>query len=90
MGYKIISLDIPDIKLIESQIHTDQRRFFLEKFKASVLKQIGLPSKFVQDNIAYSVQGVLQWLHFQSDSLAQSIGLFQQSCGCSANALLPL
>ncbi len=61
---KITPLEIPDILLVETLRHTDERGFFEELYKKSGYTKLGLP-KFVQDNLSFSKKGVLRGLHFQ-------------------------
>ena len=47
--------------------------FFLETFnKKSFLKETGINTDFVQDNLSKSSKGVLRGLHFQKGTAAQS------------------
>ena len=51
--------------LIEPAVHGDARGFFLETFRASALKELGLHDEWVQDNHSRSAHGVLRGMHFQ-------------------------
>jgi dTDP-4-dehydrorhamnose 3,5-epimerase len=51
--------------LIEPSVHGDTRGFFLETFRASLLAELGIGDRFVQDNHSRSVRGVLRGMHFQ-------------------------
>lgn len=62
---KIIDTDIPDVKLIEPKVFTDERGFFMETFQKRVFSEAGLPTEFVQDNHSGSRQGILRGLHYQ-------------------------
>ena len=68
LDYK--KLRIPDLILIEPQILSDERGFFLEKYKQSDFEAIGLPV-FKQDNYSSSKQGVIRGLHYQIEPHAQ-------------------
>ena len=57
-------LKIPDLILIQPKIFSDERGFFLEKYKQSDFEEIGLPL-FKQDNYSSSKQGVIRGLHYQ-------------------------
>lgn len=61
---EVKSLSIPDVLLIKNKVFRDERGFFEETFKASVVEEFNL-SKFVQDNHSRSNQGVLRGLHYQ-------------------------
>ncbi len=62
---KITPTTIPDVLVIEPQIHEDERGFFMETYRASWFEDAGLPSHFVQDNHSRSGQGTLRGLHYQ-------------------------
>jgi len=57
---------LPEVILIEPDVHQDGRGFFKETYQAERYEQHGVPSTFVQDNLSYSVwSGVLRGLHYQ-------------------------
>ncbi len=56
---------IPDVLLIQPQVHEDERGYFLESYKETDFSANGLPTYFVQDNQAQSKRGVLRGLHYQ-------------------------
>ena len=62
---RVIPADIPDVLLIEPDIFTDTRGFFLETFHAERYAAHGMPGPFVQDNHSRSVQGTVRGLHLQ-------------------------
>lgn len=62
---QIKSSDIPDVKIIEPRIFSDERGFFLETYHAQRYAEAGIPDKFVQDNHSGSRQGTLRGLHYQ-------------------------
>ncbi len=70
---KIEQLFIPDVLLITPQRHGDERGWFSETFRQSVLDEAGFTGgAFVQDNHARSTgRGVLRGLHFQRPPHAQ-------------------
>ena len=51
--------------LIEPTVHGDQRGFFLETYRRSVLAEFGIDDDFVQDNHSRSRRGVVRGMHFQ-------------------------
>lgn len=57
---------IPDVLLVKPRRFGDQRGWFMESWQAERYQQLGLPERFVQDNQAYSQQGVLRGLHIQN------------------------
>jgi len=65
-------LQIPDILLLSSQRHGDERGFFSEVFRVDVFERLGVTAPFVQDNHVRSAQrGVLRGLHYQTPPHAQ-------------------
>jgi dTDP-4-dehydrorhamnose 3,5-epimerase len=62
---RFLSTDIPEIILIEPEIFRDDRGFFMETYQAIEFTEAGIPTKFVQDNVSGSHQGILRGLHYQ-------------------------
>ena len=62
---RVIPADIPEVLLIEPDVFTDTRGFFLETFHAERYAAHGMPGPFVQDNHSRSVQGTVRGLHLQ-------------------------
>jgi dTDP-4-dehydrorhamnose 3,5-epimerase len=61
------------VKIIEPDVFTDQRGWFLESFSAWKMEQLGISVTFVQDNHSFSERkGVIRGLHFQNEPMAQS------------------
>ncbi|MBB6486730.1 dTDP-4-dehydrorhamnose 3,5-epimerase [Rhizobium lusitanum] len=70
---KAIDTAIPDVKLIEPAVFSDDRGFFFESFsKAKFDTAIGRSADFVQDNHSRSGRGVLRGLHYQLPPHAQA------------------
>ena len=59
--------ELPDVILVEPDVHRDQRGFFLETYHARKYAEGGVPGPFVQDNHSRSVQGTLRGLHAQRE-----------------------
>jgi dTDP-4-dehydrorhamnose 3,5-epimerase len=57
---------IPEVLLLEPELHEDERGFFLESYQAARYAALGLPPVFVQDNHSGSRQGVRRGLHYQA------------------------
>lgn len=57
--------ELPDVILVEPDVHRDQRGFFLETYHARKYAEGGVPGPFVQDNHSRSVEGTLRGLHAQ-------------------------
>ena len=51
--------------LLEPTIHGDERGFFLETFRESTLRELGVEDRWVQDNQSRSRRGILRGMHFQ-------------------------
>jgi dTDP-4-dehydrorhamnose 3,5-epimerase len=62
---KITNLEILDVLLIEPDVYTDNRGFFMETFQAQKYADLGLPGQFVQDNHTGSRKGTLRGMHYQ-------------------------
>ena len=45
--------------------HCDQRGYFIETFRESLIRSVGINDIFVQDNQSFSEEGVIRGLHFQ-------------------------
>ena len=65
---KIIETDIPDLKVIEPRVFSDDRGYFLETWNAQSFNHAGLNWTFVQDNQSKSHRNVLRGLHYQIQS----------------------
>src|SRR3982074_547103 len=53
---------------IESEVHRDDRGFFLESYHRHRYRELGIDQEFVQDNHSQSKKGVLRGLHYQDMS----------------------
>jgi dTDP-4-dehydrorhamnose 3,5-epimerase len=51
--------------LLQPVVHGDQRGFFLETYRRSVMADLGIEDEFVQDNHSRSRRGVVRGMHFQ-------------------------
>ncbi len=65
LSIKITPSKIPEVLLIEPEVHVDERGFFFETFQAMEFSDHGIPSTFVQDNHTGSRGGILRGLHYQ-------------------------
>jgi dTDP-4-dehydrorhamnose 3,5-epimerase len=61
----VLPLEIPDVLLLKPLVYRDPRGHFLESWQDNRYAALGLPSRFVQDNVSVSRRGVLRGLHFQ-------------------------
>jgi dTDP-4-dehydrorhamnose 3,5-epimerase len=55
-----------EVKVISSRAFEDERGFFAPSFRADEFAELGLPTKFLQDNHSRSVKNVIRGLHFQT------------------------
>jgi dTDP-4-dehydrorhamnose 3,5-epimerase len=62
---KVTRTEIPDVLIIEPEVHRDERGFFLESWREDRLAAQGVTARFIQDNHSHSVQGTLRGLHYQ-------------------------
>lgn len=61
----VVSLAIPDVKLVTPRRFDDDRGFFCQTYHQKQYQDAGIPSVFVQDNWSHSSKGVLRGLHYQ-------------------------
>jgi dTDP-4-dehydrorhamnose 3,5-epimerase len=61
----VTPLALPEVLLIDLKVFGDSRGWFAETWQAHRYEGAGIPSRFVQDNAAYSQRGVLRGLHCQ-------------------------
>lgn len=62
---KVIDTSIPDVKIIEPAIFSDERGWFTESWQQQKFSQLVADVTFVQDNHSVSEKGVLRGLHYQ-------------------------
>nr|WP_042673940.1 dTDP-4-dehydrorhamnose 3,5-epimerase [Methylobacterium sp. B34] len=68
----VVSLDIPDVKIIRPKKFGDHRGFFSETYNKKTFEAAGLRYDFVQDNQSLSAEvGTVRGLHFQLPPFAQ-------------------
>jgi dTDP-4-dehydrorhamnose 3,5-epimerase len=56
---------LPGVLILEPDVFSDDRGFFLETWNRGRYEDAGIQGTFVQDNISFSKKGVLRGLHFQ-------------------------
>ena len=70
---KFTPQEIPDIILVEPNLHGDDRGYFVETFRQDLFNDaVGSIVNFVQDNESKSSKGVLRGLHYQVSPYSQS------------------
>jgi len=56
---------LPGVLVLEPDVFSDERGFFLETWNSARYEDAGVPGPFVQDNVSFSKKGILRGLHFQ-------------------------
>ena len=56
------------VVVVEPRVFTEPRGWFTETWSAARYAEQGIASAFVQDNVSYSIAGVLRGLHYQLPS----------------------
>ncbi len=69
---EVINTDIPDVKIIKTDIYRDGRGYFTETYNYERYRDAGIDAKFVQDNESLSSRGVLRGFHWQAGVHAQA------------------
>ena len=68
-----IKTDFPDLLIFDPVVFGDERGYFFESYNANTFANAGgISIKFVQDNQARSVYGVVRGLHFQKKPHSQT------------------
>ena len=68
-----IRTEIPDVVIVEPEVHGDDRGYFIETFREDKLQNfLGYSINFCQDNESKSSKGVLRGLHYQLPPDAQT------------------
>lgn len=68
----VVSLAIPEVRVIKTKKFDDARGFFSETYNKKELAAAGINLEFVQDNHSYSVaSGTIRGLHFQGPPFEQ-------------------
>ncbi len=62
---KLLSTALPGVVLLQPKVFGDARGFFMETYSEIKLAELGINSRFVQDNHSLSGRGTLRGLHFQ-------------------------
>lgn len=61
----VVRTTLEGILIIEPEIFTDNRGYFMEIYQADRFHDAGFQEPFVQDNLSFSTKGTLRGLHFQ-------------------------
>lgn len=62
---KIVPTSLPDVIILEPDVFTDDRGFFMETYQKERYETYGITCGFAQDNISFSVKDTLRGLHYQ-------------------------
>jgi len=62
---RVVPTGVPEVLIIEPDVFSDARGFFLETYHAAKYRSNGIEGPFVQDNHSRSVAGTLRGLHLQ-------------------------
>jgi len=68
---KVEKTNLEGVLIIKPDVFADSRGYFFESFRKDKLKEHGVASDFVQDNISKSVKGTVRGLHYQVGMYAQ-------------------
>lgn len=63
---KLVHEPLPGLLVLEMRYFRDERGFFVERFRAERMRELGVEADFVQDNHSRSSPGVLRGLHYQT------------------------
>ena len=64
---QIIKTPIADLLIVQLDVYEDSRGFFVERFNENKFQELGLPTKYYQDNWSLSKPRVLRGLHYQNN-----------------------
>ncbi len=62
---KFLPTELPEVIVVEPDLHRDARGFFLETYHAGKYREGGIAATFVQDNHSRSARGTVRGLHAQ-------------------------
>lgn len=69
---KVVDTGIAGLKVIEPDVHFDDRGYFFEPYNSRRFAEAGIKEVFVQDNESRSGKGVVRGLHWQTGAAAQA------------------
>ena len=68
----IIETPLRDLVIIKPNVFEDQRGYFMESFHKERYIEVGINTRFIQDNESKSNRGVVRGLHYQLNPFAQA------------------
>ena len=61
-------VSLKDIRIIEDDIHRDDRGYFVENYSCKTYMNYGITTNFVQDNISFSKKDVIRGIHISNQA----------------------
>ena len=65
---RAIPTELPEVLIVEPDVHRDARGFLLETYQQKKYAELGIAGPLVQDNHSHSARGTLRGLHAQCRS----------------------
>jgi dTDP-4-dehydrorhamnose 3,5-epimerase len=62
---RVLTTELPEVLIVEPDVHRDSRGFFLETFHERKYAEAGISARFVQHNHSLSARHTLRGLHAQ-------------------------
>jgi dTDP-4-dehydrorhamnose 3,5-epimerase len=62
---KVTPTELPGVLVVEPKEFREPRGWLVENYSSARYAEAGMPAAFAQDNVSFSVPGVLRGLHFQ-------------------------
>lgn len=62
---KVLTTNIPDVRILEPSVFEDERGKFLETYNERQMIDLSLPARWVQDNYSVSKRNVVRGIHYQ-------------------------
>lgn len=69
---RLLQTKLAGVVIVEPDVYEDARGYFFETWSERRYAELGLPSRFVQDNLSRSCRGTLRGLHLQLPPMAQA------------------
>ncbi len=65
MSPRVLPTRLHGVLVVEPDVFSDERGFFMEAYHAEKYRALGVDCTFVQDNHSFSTRGTLRGLHYQ-------------------------
>jgi dTDP-4-dehydrorhamnose 3,5-epimerase len=69
---RLVQTKLAGVVIVEPDVYEDARGYFFETWSERRYAELGLPSRFVQDNLSRSCRRTLRGLHLQLPPMAQA------------------